>query len=133
VNVDPGSTAAIQAAIASEHDEVRMREHARLRSTLSGCSIASISVSDLKPSRSRRGLEMTIRSVLSILSLTPLIMTICHSKMANVNYVLLVWGRPLLDTCHHWSKICHFLNTGLPSGTEAVRTKTICLPDAFEK
>src|SRR5271166_6206744 len=46
----------------------------RLRSTPSGCSIASSSVSGLKPSRSRRGLGTTIRPALSILSSMPITM-----------------------------------------------------------
>ena len=43
-----------------------------LRSTPSGCSIASSSVSGLKPSRSRRALGTTIRPALSILSSMPI-------------------------------------------------------------
>src|ERR1035441_9232409 len=50
---------------------------ARLRSTPSGCSIATSSVSGLKPSRSRRGFGTTIRPALSILSSIPL--TIPHA------------------------------------------------------
>src|SRR5580704_9996906 len=44
---------------------------ARLRSTPSGCSIATSAVSGLKPSRSRRGLGTTIRPALSILTSIP--------------------------------------------------------------
>ena len=48
------------------------RYSTRLRSMPSGCSIASSSMSGLKPSLSRRALGMTIRPALSILSSIPL-------------------------------------------------------------